>query len=315
MSTQRITLDNPIFAGRLRGYNRRSAYGYERRSPIVVPRRRPGTASDIVTTGSPLVSAGRRQTVRPELQAASPVLPSEQASVGRTVVQPAARRIIKKPRTGTLLIAMAAALFVAGLGVVFVQLRTNQQVAAQVKHATYAALNSSDSAAADAPPAETKPSHPGAYAVPPDQPRFLKIPKLSVDARVLKLGLKADGELRTPNTIFDTGWYQKSAKPGDAGGAILIDGHVHGPTLPGVFYNLKKLQPGDTIQLERGDGKTFEFKVVGSHAYPADTVDMAAALTSAVPGKLGLNLITCTGSVNIHTDSYNQRLIVFAVAE
>lgn len=207
---------------------------------------------------------------------------------------------------------MALALFIGGAWVAVVQLQTNKHVAAQTQSTTEAAQNDGNGSST-APPAETKPDL-SSYAVSPTQPRILSIPKLSVKARVLSLGVKPNNELQTPNNIYDTGWYQNSAKPGDAGGAILIDGHVHGPTIPGVFANLKTLVAGDAIKLERGDGKTYNFKVVKVEAYPADKLDMAAALTSIVPGKLGLNLITCTGPFDASRTQYEQRLIVFAVA-
>lgn len=208
---------------------------------------------------------------------------------------------------------MALALFVGGGWIAVMQLQTNKHVAAQVKSSSGTAGQQGDNESDTEPPSETKPSL-DSYAVSPTQPRILTISKLSVKARVLSLGVKPNNELQTPNNIYDTGWYQNSAKPGDEGGAILIDGHVHGPTIPGVFANLKTLAAGDTIQLERGDGKVYNFKVVTSKAYPTDKLDMAAALTSVNPGKLGLNLITCTGPFDAGSSQYEQRLVVFAVA-
>ena len=57
------------------------------------------------------------------------------------------------------------------------------------------------------------------------------------------------------------------------------------------------------------------FKVVKSQTYDADAVDMAAVLTPVVPGKLGLNLITCTGQLDETGHHYEERLVVFATAE
>lgn len=210
-----------------------------------------------------------------------------------------------------LLTTMAMALFVGGAWIAVVQMQTNRHVAAQVQPTTETAQG--DNSNSDTPPSETKPDlH--SYVVSPLQPRILSIPKLSVNARVMSLGVKPNNELQAPNNIYDVGWYQNSAKPGDSGGAILLDGHVHGPTIPGVFANLKTLAAGNVIKLERGDGTIHTFKVIKSEAYPADKLDMAAALTSVEPGKLGLNLITCTGSFNAASSQYEQRLIVFAVA-
>jgi len=149
------------------------------------------------------------------------------------------------------------------------------------------------------------------YLVAPALPRYLIIPELGVDARVLSVGVNASGALGTPNNIYDTAWYDESATPGQQG-AVLIDGHVAGYNSPGVFGTLQYLQPGDNIQVERGDGTIFNYQVVKTETYPATGVDMKAAMTPIDPGKPGLNLITCTGSIIPDKAQYNERLIIFA---
>ncbi len=150
-----------------------------------------------------------------------------------------------------------------------------------------------------------------AYAVAPDLARYLRIPKLHVNARVLQVGIKNNGELGTPTNVFDTAWYTGSAKPG-ATGATLIDGHVSGWTTKGVFYGIKTLVAGDEITIQRGDNSTISYRVVKTQIYDADNVDMQAAITPITAGKSGLNLITCTGRVKPGTSEFNQRVIVFA---
>jgi LPXTG-site transpeptidase (sortase) family protein len=207
---------------------------------------------------------------------------------------------------------LAIILFVCGLGVAGLQLKTNQQVKAQVK--TLAAETSAatgDGSASDIPSEEKPDGSVGTYKVAPTSPRVLRIGKINVEARVIRLGIKADNEIKSPANIYDAGWYEGSSLPGETG-AVLIDGHVHGPTTPGVFVNLKKMVAGDTISLERGDGKKFTYKVVRTQSYDVDKVDMGAAFSSAQPGKPGLNIITCDGSYD-DAGNYGKRLIVFAV--
>ena len=79
-----------------------------------------------------------------------------------------------------------------------------------------------------------------------------------------------------------------------------------------MFYGLKNLVPGDTIQVERYDGGLFTYKVVKTQVYPANKVDMSAAMTPVNPAKPGLNLISCTGDVIPNTSEFNERIIVFA---
>ncbi|MDL2363510.1 MAG: class F sortase [Patescibacteria group bacterium] len=199
-----------------------------------------------------------------------------------------------------------------GLGVSLQTWQTNKSASAQV-----AALSKKNDAApsgtSDNPlPSTTKPSPRAvaSYAVAPDLPRYISIPKLGVKARVLQAGVKTDGELATPSNVYDTAWYTGSAKPGQAG-ATLIDGHVSSWKTNGVFYGLRKLQPNDTIQITRGDGAVLNYRVVKTQLFDAAQTDMQAAITPVTAGKSGLNLITCSGKVKPGTNEFTQRLIVF----
>ena len=149
------------------------------------------------------------------------------------------------------------------------------------------------------------------YTVSPTAPRYLIIPKLNVDARILSVGVNASGALETPDNVYDTAWYDQSAGPGQPG-AMLIDGHISSWTAHGVFYGLNTLAPGDTIQVQRGDGVTFTYQVVKSQIYNASNVDMSAALSPIEPGNPGLNLISCSGDVIPGTSEFNERIVVFA---
>lgn len=153
------------------------------------------------------------------------------------------------------------------------------------------------------------------YAVAADRPRYLSIEKLGIhNARVLEMGLKANNELRTPNNIFDVGWYFNSGKPGN-GGTILIDGHNGGPTKEGVFKHLDELREGDQIILERGDGIKFTYEVVDYATVDLDAASewMQKAQESPVPGQESLSLITCTGTWSQARQTYLQRQFVRAV--
>lgn len=153
------------------------------------------------------------------------------------------------------------------------------------------------------------------YTVAADKPRYLSIEKLGItNARVLEMGLKANNELRTPNNIFDVGWYFNSSKPGN-GGTVLIDGHNGGPTKEGVFKHLDQLSEGDRIVLERGDGIKFIYEVVDYATVDLDAASewMQKAQESPVAGQESLSLITCTGTWSQARQTYLQRQFVRAV--
>ncbi len=70
---------------------------------------------------------------------------------------------------------------------------------------------------------------------------------------------------------------------------------------------------GDIFEVERGDGRKVKYIVQKTKQSPTDNVDMAELLSSVVPGKQGLNLITCGGKFNSKTGHYESRDIVFAI--
>ncbi|HUY84978.1 MAG TPA: class F sortase [Candidatus Dormibacteraeota bacterium] len=211
------------------------------------------------------------------------------------------------------LFGMACLVFVIGALTSLQTAESNHNAAAQVS-ALFRQVNrqTAGSVLQSSVPSTAKPAASAfsQYTVAPDLARYIRIPKLGVDARVTQVGVTNSGALGTPDNINDTAWYNASAKPGQPG-ATLIEGHVSSGTTAGVFYNLKALAPGDTIQVERGDGTVLNYQVVRTQAYAANNVDMQAAVTPVTAGRPGLNLITCNGQVAPGAD-FNQRLIVFA---
>lgn len=150
------------------------------------------------------------------------------------------------------------------------------------------------------------------YKVAPDQPRILRIGKIGVAARILSLGEK-DGAVDAPKTVYDAGWYNKSAKPGQAG-AALIDGHSPETGYNfGIFSKLDRLNNGDTLTVEKGDGTSLTYKVVAKEIVPYDAVDMNKALRPASGSDQGLNIITCHGKWLDDKKTLDHRLVVYTV--
>ncbi len=322
MPGTRVHLDNPAFAGRLKAQSRRSMY--ERRAVASRPRvisdvsRGQRPAPRITVLGSQKAVAQHPVVTRPQPKPAF-ARQTRSTVLMRQVVTPK-RKSRNRNRgrhlnvKGAALTSLAAILFVFGVGVGITQLNANNKVVVQAKTlaAQTAALSEDGSLPDGGLPSEDAPKD-GNYRAAPDAPKKISIPDLGVHARVIKLGVKANNEVKTPNNIFDVGWFEGSAKPGELG-AVFINGHVHGPTQPGTFYGLKKLKPGSKITIERGDGKVFTYSVVKTQSYDKDSVDMGKAFNSIVPGKPGLNLITCDGEFSTN-GGYNKRVLVFAVQD
>jgi LPXTG-site transpeptidase (sortase) family protein len=325
---QHIGLDNPTFNGRLRSYGH--AMRPVHRRPVVAPTPRyisdirlpsePAQSPAPVTVPAPKPSIAEPHPITRHRSSAKPALPRQSRSkvLTRHAVTKKPRRrlphVTAKARMSVILMTMAIAVFVSGTYVSILTWRSNRTVKAQVAGAVSQA-SSDDGNDSDIPDeTDITTDSINNYKVAGDLPRLLRIPKIGVLARVKRLGVNANNELKTPANVFDTGWYDGSAKPGESG-AILIDGHVSGPNKYGIFYRLGNLQVGDKIQIERGDGTQFSYHVVKTQAYDYDKVDMAAAMRSVEPGKPGLNLITCSGRYDVRNNRFEQRLMVFAVQD
>jgi LPXTG-site transpeptidase (sortase) family protein len=148
------------------------------------------------------------------------------------------------------------------------------------------------------------------YSVAPDMPRVLSIAKIGVTARVIPMGTNADKSVQSPVNIFDSGWYTGSSKPGEKG-AVFIDAHASGATRQGLFAYLDQLEKGDTLSLEKGDGSTLTYRVVGKETVPLADVNMTKVLQPYDGVKKGLNLMTCAGQWVQDKETYDHRVVIY----
>jgi hypothetical protein len=143
----------------------------------------------------------------------------------------------------------------------------------------------------------------------PSTPTELLIDKIQLDANIQPVDLDSNGSLAVPSSPSVTGWYDKSPTPGAIGPAI-IDGHVDYIDNIAVFWRLRELVPGDTINVTRGDGTTAKFVVNAVGQYSQDNFP-----DEQVYGKInyaGLRLITCSGTFDTVTRHYSDNLVVYA---
>jgi Sortase domain len=139
-------------------------------------------------------------------------------------------------------------------------------------------------------------------------PVRLQIPAIGVDSKLMALGLRADGSMQVPPGGFPAGWYTGAPTPGEPGPAIIA-GHVDWNG-PGVFYDLHNLKPGDLVSVTRQDGSKPVFRVTQVEQFPKEHFP-----TTLVYGDIdhaGLRLITCGGSFNRQTGSYEDDIVAFA---
>jgi LPXTG-site transpeptidase (sortase) family protein len=151
------------------------------------------------------------------------------------------------------------------------------------------------------------------YVVAADMPRYLSIPEINVEkTRILAVGLTNDNKVGAPKNSNDTAWYNGSSKPG-TGGTALIDGH--NSLTSGVFKDLAKLKNDSIIYVEMGSGITYKYSIVETNTMSVDEANryMSVMLTSPVPGKESLSLITCYGEWSQNRLTREGRTMIRAV--
>lgn len=143
-------------------------------------------------------------------------------------------------------------------------------------------------------------------------PQMIRIPSIGVTSPLIGLGLNADNTLQVPTDFGVAGWYIYRSVPGQPGPGVIA-GHVDSRTGPAVFYRLKDLTLGATIEVERSDGTVAFFAVTGR-----EQVDKDQFPTERVYGPTAaaeLRLITCGGTFNWSTHHYDDNLIVYAMLQ
>ncbi|HEX6512472.1 MAG TPA: class F sortase, partial [Chloroflexota bacterium] len=166
-------------------------------------------------------------------------------------------------------------------------------------------------APASASPSPSVAATPAATATPaprPPMPKELLIPAIHVDAPVEHVATTPDGAMEAPHDWNDVAWFEPGYRPGEKGGAVIA-GHLDSTTDRAVFWDLRLLKPGDTVQLKAADGSQRVFQVVGSETYPFDKAPIPKIFGPAEQPML--NLVTCDGTFDRGSKNYNQRLVVY----
>ncbi|MCL2174305.1 sortase [Candidatus Saccharibacteria bacterium] len=154
-----------------------------------------------------------------------------------------------------------------------------------------------------------------AHVMPADQARYLYLPTINTQARVMSVGINSKGKIDATKNVNDVAWYDGSAKPGQEG-QVFINGQASfAPTYKAAFDRLAELQIDDRIIIERGDGKKITYRVVSIETIGTDEVNMKKVLNVPDEAIRGLTLMGCTGKFNYRTESSDTRVIVYAVQE
>lgn len=146
----------------------------------------------------------------------------------------------------------------------------------------------------------------------PDRiPVSLRIPAISVSAPILPAGVEDNGDMEVPDNVGEVGWYKYGPSPGQGGSAVLA-AHVDLASQgPGVFYELRTVEPGDLIEVTFDDGSIETYRAEARTIYDKDELPVDAIFSRDGPPVL--TLITCGGGFNTTERSYDSNVVVYAV--
>ena len=137
----------------------------------------------------------------------------------------------------------------------------------------------------------------------------LLVPALGISTSISELGLQTDHQVQVPTSVHTVGWFRLGPTPGQIGSSVIL-GHVDSYLGPGIFFELKTLQLGALIEVRLSDGVTAQFRVTSVVQYAKTGFPDAVVYGST--GKRELNLVTCGGTFNHATGSYESNIVVFS---
>lgn len=141
-------------------------------------------------------------------------------------------------------------------------------------------------------------------------PNHIEIPSIKLNADVVNVAVNQNNEMEVPADATKVGWYSPGVQPGQTGGAIFTAHYDTTTGRPAVFYNLRKLKPGDIIYVKMEDNQELLFQVTDLLSEPVKNFP-----TELIYGKFTdkkLILITCDGVWNPLEHNYSKRLVVYA---
>lgn len=139
------------------------------------------------------------------------------------------------------------------------------------------------------------------------------IPKYGVDAPVQIKGVDGNNTMQSPDGPTNVAWYDFSVPPGNIGNAVF-SGHVdyinYGAA---VFYNIKNLVAGDTVEIHLASGTVYKYAVTGppQSVGANPTQEELAGIVGETQNEV-ITMITCGGTFNPSTHEYDHRTVVRA---
>ncbi|MDO0929572.1 class F sortase [Streptomyces sp. TG1A-8] len=155
---------------------------------------------------------------------------------------------------------------------------------------------------------------PGEAESPPGpvpEPTALRVPRVSLDAHVLSVGVEDDGTVEIPGNARQAGWYRYGPAPGARAGSAVLIGHVDDRTgRLGAFAKLYDVRKGDAVTVARRDAPTMRYEVTAREVVDGDSLPKEVFRRY---GRPVLTLVTCAPPYDRERGGYQRNLLVYAV--
>lgn len=112
-----------------------------------------------------------------------------------------------------------------------------------------------------------------------------------------------------PADYARAGWFSSGGRPGAVGPTIIL-GHVDSKTGPAVFFRLRDLAPGATVDVGLADGGTATYQVTVVERFAKDAFPTVAVYGATLEDVL--RLVTCGGEFDRDAGSYLDNVVVTA---
>lgn len=146
---------------------------------------------------------------------------------------------------------------------------------------------------------------------PVPEPTALRVPRISLEARVQDVGVKDDGTAEVPDDAGQAGWYRYSPAPGAPAGSAVLIGHVDDRTgALGAFARLYGARKGDDVTVAREGAPPVRYEVTAREVVDKDRLPDEVFRRH---GRPVLTLVTCAPPYDRKHGGYQRNLLVYAV--
>ena len=142
-------------------------------------------------------------------------------------------------------------------------------------------------------------------------PVALRIDAVDIEAPIEQQEI-IDGVMQNPSGPFVVSWYKETGRLGEVNNLVLA-GHLdYWDVGEAVFYNVWKLEPGQTIQVLGEDDEIYEFEVDWVKNFTVDDLT-PEVIQSEIVGPTNvetITLITCGGPFDYQAGEYEERIVI-----